>query len=246
MFNILLARTFLIVGSMLLITALISRTNKAFETAKEMWLTLIGTFVFLFAIVFFADIYPLNLLLVAAFSALIGWQIGPIVEHFGIRFKMRKFLKNRGVVIKKGQEITAEQKKEFEQSYDAVKYHQEWRNIVFQALFSTSVAVFAIAIIVFLTSIDFGFLNGFLLISLIMLVIMGLLNVFFFRSKIISLVKAYIGAVIFTLYLLYDFNRLEKMADDESWGAAIDIAVNIYLDIINLFLSLLEILAESD
>ena len=36
------------------------------------------------------------------------------------------------------------------------------------------------------------------------------------------------------------------MAGDESWGTAIDIAVNIYLDIINLFLDLLEILAESD
>lgn len=75
---------------------------------------------------------------------------------------------------------------------------------------------------------------------------MGLLNIFFFRSKIFSLVRAYIGAVIFTLYLIYDFDRLEKMAGDESWGTAINIAVNIYLDIINLYLNLLEILAESD
>jgi len=36
------------------------------------------------------------------------------------------------------------------------------------------------------------------------------------------------------------------MAGDESWGTAIDVAVNIYLDIINLFLDLLEILSESD
>jgi len=36
-----------------------------------------------------------------------------------------------------------------------------------------------------------------------------------------------------------------QMAQGEtSWSAAIDIVVNIYLDIINLFLSLLEILAE--
>lgn len=246
MFDILFARTFVIVGGMLIVTAITARINKSFETAKEMWITIIGTFAFLFAIIFFADIYPLNLLLVAIFSALVGWEIGPTIEYFGERFKMRKHLKSHGIVIKKGQEITNEQKKEFEKSFNANQYHQEWHNVVFQAIFATALATFSTAGIVFLTSIDFSFLGGFLLISLIMLVAMGLLNIFFFHSKIFSLVRAYIGAVIFTLYLLYDFNRLEKMAGDESWGAAIDIAVNIYLDIINLFLDLLEILAESD
>ena len=39
---------------------------------------------------------------------------------------------------------------------------------------------------------------------------------------------------------------LEKQmnAGDESWSTAIKIAVNLYLDIINLFLDLLQILAE--
>jgi len=47
--------------------------------------------------------------------------------------------------------------------------------------------------------------------------------------------------------LLYDFNRLEKAiaSGDTSWSTAIEIAVNLYLDIINLFLDLLEILATS-
>jgi len=45
---------------------------------------------------------------------------------------------------------------------------------------------------------------------------------------------------------LYDFNILEKRiaAGDESWGTAVRIAVRLYLDIINLFLDLLQILAE--
>ena len=40
---------------------------------------------------------------------------------------------------------------------------------------------------------------------------------------------------------------LEKQmnAGDESWSTAIKITVNLYLDIINLFLDLLQILAES-
>lgn len=246
MFDILFARTFLIVGGMLLITAITARINKIFETTKEVWITIISTFAFLFAIIFFADIYPLNLFLVAIFSALIGWQTGPTIEYFGTRFKLKKYLKNRGIVTKKGQKITDKQKKEFEQSFDTNQYQQEWHNVVFQALFATAFAVFSTVGIVFLTSIDFSFLGGFLLISLFMLIVMGILNIFFFRSQILSLVRAYIGALIFTLYLFYDFGRLEKMAGNESWGSAIDIAVNIYLDIINLFLELLEILAESD
>ena len=52
--------------------------------------------------------------------------------------------------------------------------------------------------------------------------------------------------ILLTLYLIYDFNSLEKAiaAGDNSWGTAIKIAVNLYLDIINLFLDLLEILAD--
>ncbi|OGD66986.1 hypothetical protein A2442_02525 [Candidatus Campbellbacteria bacterium RIFOXYC2_FULL_35_25] len=245
MFNILFARTFIIVGVMLLITAITARKNKLFETAKEMWVTVVSTFVFLFAIIYFADVYPINLLLVAIFSGLIGWEIGPTIEHFGKRFKLKKYLKSRGIVLKRGEKITDEQREEFEQSLVTSQYKQEWNSIVSQTLFATALSVFSTAGIVFLTSIDFSFLGGFLFISLLMLIVMGLLNIFFFRSEIFSLVRAYLGAVIFTLYLLYDFNRLETMVGDETWGTAIDIAVNIYLDIINLFLSLLEILAGS-
>lgn len=244
MFDILFARTFFIVGGMLIITAITSRINKTFETSVEMCVTFIGTFIFLFATIFFADIFPLNLFLVAIFSALIGWQVGPSIEYLGKRFKLRKYLKSRGIVLEKGKDLTDEQKNEFEQSFDADKYHQEWHNVVFQALFATTFAVFYTAGIVFLTNIDFGFLGSFLFISLTILVAMSLLNAFFFRSRIFSLVRAYIGVVIFTLYLLYDFNRLKKMNGDESWRAAIHIAVNIYLDIINLFLDILEILSD--
>ena len=98
----------------------------------------------------------------------------------------------------------------------------------------------------FFTDIDFGFLGGFLLISLTILIMMSLINIIFIKSKFVSLIRAYVGAVIFTLYLLYDFNRLEKFAGDESWATAIEISVNIYLDIINLFMDLLEILSESN
>jgi len=44
--------------------------------------------------------------------------------------------------------------------------------------------------------------------------------------------------------LVYDFNRLEKAVaqGDESWGTAVKIAMALYLDIINLFAYILELL----
>ncbi|MFZ5391925.1 MAG: Bax inhibitor-1 family protein [Patescibacteria group bacterium] len=246
MFDLLFTRTFLIVGGMLLITAIVSRFNKAFETGREILITLGGTFIFLFATIFFADMFPINLFMVAIFSGLIGWQIGPVVAYYDKSSRLKKFLKDKGIYLKKGQKPTPEQIQEFEKGLVDLPNQFESQNVVFQAMMATALAVLATAGMVFFTNLNFSFLGGFLLICLIILLIMGLINVFFFRSPFFSLIRAYFGVVIFTLYLLFDFNRLEQMANDKSWGAAVDIAVNIYLDIINLFLDLLRILGDSD
>jgi len=246
MLNMLFARTFIIVGGMLVISSITAKINRLFETSLEMWMTIISSFILLFALMIFNDYFPLNLILVACFSAVIGWQIGPTINHFGTRFKTRKYFKSKGIKIKKRQQLTAAQRIEFQKSIDLKKYQSEWQNIIFKALFTTALAVFCSAGLVFFTSVDYGFLGWVLFIVLSLLVVMGFLNMFFFKSKLFSLLRPYIGAVIFTLYLLYDFNRLEKMKADESWGSAIEIAVSIYLDIINLFLDLLAILVETE
>ena len=65
-----------------------------------------------------------------------------------------------------------------------------------------------------------------------------------FKSTAFRRITSYVGIVIFTLYLVYDFNRLEKAVaqGDESWETAVTIAVKLYLDIINLFAYILELL----
>lgn len=246
MVDILFARTFMIVGVMLILTAITAKKNRVFETSSEMWFTVIASFALLFAVMGFANQFPINLILVGGFSLVIGWSIGPTIEHFGTRFKLRKFLKDKGTPLEKGGTATPEQLAEFNNSFDKLNYHNEWQNIVTQAFVGTAVAVIGTACVVFTTDMNFDFLGGFLFIALLMLVVMGLINAFFIKSKMVSLVKAYVGAIIFTLYLLYDFNQLEKKAGDESWATAVNISVNIYLDIINLFLDLLEILSEND
>ena len=127
-------------------------------------------------------------------------------------------------------------------------YCQEWQNLLLQATLATCVAVLSTAAIVAFSSTDFGFLGPFLFIALIALVICELFNAFLFKTKRSRRLKTYAGIVIFTLYLIFDFNMLEKRIanGDESWGTAVQIAVNIYLDIINLFLYILRALAESN
>lgn len=205
---------------------------------------IIVTFVLLFAIMFFGHIFPVNLVLVALFSAAIGWMIGPTITAMGERFKVSAFLKEEGIKLKKNETLSADQLQRLDEYLENHPSNESWNKIVSQAMFSTALAVFATASLVFISDIDFSFMGIFLFIALLILIIMGLLNMFVFKSRVFSLVKAYFGVLIFTGYLIYDFNTLEKYAGDETWGTAVNIAVNIYLDIINLFLYILEILSE--
>ena len=280
--NLLMSRTFLVLGAMLVITTITSRLNKAYETTTEAVLTVGGSFLFLFMIFIYSDSYPLNLIMVATFSGFIGWSLGPTIAYIGERFKFRKYLKSKAVVSKtiKNPNPTNIEKifgtndnkkiiyyykpdpsKVFDNMSDEFKklkddfsknvlsrdkYNQEWQNVVFQAMAGTTLAVIAAGTIVAYSPTDFSFLGIFLSIALLALIVVQFLNVFVFKSQRKRLMYSYCGVVIFSLYLVYDFNYLEKAiaAGDNSWGTAVKIAVNLYLDIINLFLDLLEIFAD--
>ena len=283
--NLLMSRTFLILGGMLVVTTITSRLNKAYETTLEAVFTVGGTFLFLFMVMIYGDSYPLNLVMVAIFSGFIGWSLGPTIAYIGEKFKFRKYLKSKGILsksVKKIQNPTiadrlfgkadekkfiyyykADPAKSFDMMSDEFKklkddfektvlphdrYNQEWQNVVFQAMLGTTLAVIIAGSIVALIPTDFSFLGIFLWISLLALIFMEILNAFVFKSERRRLLYSYAGVVIFSLYLIYDFNALEKAIarGDNSWGTAVDIAVNLYLDIINLFIDLLEILAASD
>jgi len=283
--NLLMSRTFLILGGMLIITTITARLNKAYETSTELFITVGGSFLFLFSVMIFADSYPINLIVVAIFSGFIGWSLGPTIAYIGERFKFRKYLKSKLVLsktIKRDQSPTFwekfmganEEKKivyyykseptnffdkksnEFKQLKDDFdknilhhdRYNQEWQNVVFQAMVGTTLAVIIAGTIVAFIPTDFSFLGIFLWIALLTLIVVEFLNAFFFKSERRRIIYSYFGVVIFSLYLIYDFNYLEKAiaAGDNSWGTAVKVAVNLYLDIINLFIDLLEILASSD
>ena len=87
--NLLMSRTFLILGGMLVVTTISARFNKAYETTLEAIFTIGGSFLFLFMVMIYADSYPLNLVMVAIFSGFIGWSLGPSIAYIGEKFKFR-------------------------------------------------------------------------------------------------------------------------------------------------------------
>ena len=114
-------------------------------------------------------------------------------------------------------------------------------DIVFQAIVLTAVITAAMIALSIAFPKFFSKLGGLLLGALIGLIIAELLSLFLFPWAQTAL--AWIGAVIFTLYIGYDYWKAQEYP--KTLDNAVDSAVDIYLDIINLFLKILQILGNS-
>lgn len=95
----------------------------------------------------------------------------------------------------------------------------------------------------FYTSSDLSYLGPILFIALCLLIVGNILRLIISIPRPMQRVWAFAGSVIFSLYLVYDFNRLAKanvIEENNTWPEAMSFAISIYLDIINLFLELLD------
>ncbi|WOK91564.1 hypothetical protein Cni_G00255 [Canna indica] len=90
---------------------------------------------------------------------------------------------------------------------------------------------------------DFSFLGPFLFAAIMILMLFALIQVFFHLGKISTMIYGALAAIIFCGYIIYDTDNLIKRYsyDEYIWAA-----VALYLDIINLFLSLLTLFRASE
>lgn len=249
--NLLALKTFFVVAIMLITTAFAAKRNQAFETKFEFWGLFIGGIILLLIVP--SILFPYNLVLTLGIAFLIGSLIGPGIKGMMLNYVFRKTLQKEGyskegIKNLKPEEIEAKLAS-VKTSVDQGGEHpiiRDWNKIFQLAIYSTSLITIISGTIVYTVEYDFSFLGTFLLVALVGLIVIGLLNTFFFKSAFLRLIGAYIGAVIFSLYLLFDFSRLEKsmLAGDVSWETAVNYGISIYLDIVNLFLDLLEILSS--
>lgn len=108
--------------------------------------------------------------------------------------------------------------------------------VIVQALLGTSVMVGGIALYAITTKRDFYRIGPMLFWALVALLVVMVLNIFI-GSSILSLSISYIAVLLFSVFLIHDIQ--ETMYTDIE---PLDAALGIYLDILNMFVHLLNIL----
>ncbi len=109
--------------------------------------------------------------------------------------------------------------------------------IVAQAFTLTTVAFGGLSVFAMNTKRDFTTWGKMLFITLIVLFVAMLLNLFF-KSPIFQVALSCVSAVLFSAYILYDTQNIIR----GNYETPIEGAVDLYLDFLNLFVSLLRIL----
>ncbi|MDQ6929314.1 MAG: Bax inhibitor-1 family protein [Candidatus Eremiobacteraeota bacterium] len=108
--------------------------------------------------------------------------------------------------------------------------------VVYQAAMTTGLGMLALATIVYATSIDFRRFSGIAFVALLALVLVGIVSAF--THWVHPTVFAWATLAIFTLITLIDFTRIKAGGDGYT---PVQMAVQLYLDAINIFLALLQI-----
>jgi len=114
--------------------------------------------------------------------------------------------------------------------------------LVMQALAGTALVFFALSAYVLTTGKDFSFMGGFLMVGLIsvLITIVGSMVLSLFRVQVSGLAMAINGVIVLLMsgFILYDTSRIIHGGETNYVLAT----VSLYLDILNLFTSLLQLL----
>ncbi|XP_063697195.1 protein lifeguard 1-like isoform X1 [Culicoides brevitarsis] len=117
---------------------------------------------------------------------------------------------------------------------------------VMLAVAITAVVCFSLTIFAFQTKWDFTVMGGVLFVAVIILMLFGLVAIFF-PGKTMSMVYGCFGAILFSIYLIYDTQLM--MGGKHKYSISpeeyIFAALNLYLDIVNIFIYILTIIGAS-
>lgn len=109
--------------------------------------------------------------------------------------------------------------------------------MVLEAFGITTVAFGGTALYAVVSKRDFSFLGGFLFVSILALVGMGVVNIFVPFRQTTDMIYSGFGILIFVGYTLFDFSRLTLRGFSDRDIPLI--VISVYLDFINLFLFIL-------
>ncbi|OQV18840.1 putative Protein lifeguard 1 [Hypsibius exemplaris] len=123
-------------------------------------------------------------------------------------------------------------------------HYQKWE--VLAAVGIVAAITLALTLFALQTKWDFTAMGGALLVVLVVLLVFGIMAIFM-QNKVVSLVYSSLGALVFGLYLVFDTQLMlgGKHKYSISPEEYIFAALNLYLDIINMFIYILAIFGNS-
>ncbi|XP_019878774.1 protein lifeguard 1 isoform X2 [Aethina tumida] len=117
---------------------------------------------------------------------------------------------------------------------------------VVMAVGITAVVCLGLTLFAFQTKWDFTMMGGILFVAVLILFVFGIVAIFV-HNKIVQMVYASLGALIFSVYLIYDTQLM--MGGKHKYSISpeeyVFAALNLYIDIINIFLYILSIIGSS-
>ena len=120
---------------------------------------------------------------------------------------------------------------------------------VYTTFASTAVMFGVMAALGYTTSTDLTKLGNILMMALVGMVVASLINMFM-HSGTMSYIISFIGVIVFTGLTAYDVQKLKRIGEGAEYGAestkklVIMGALSLYMDFINLFLSLLRLFGD--
>lgn len=110
--------------------------------------------------------------------------------------------------------------------------------VIVKALLATVLMFAATGAIGWTTNKSLAGMRGFLMATLIGMVIIGVIGIFIPWGSNFEMIYSGIGVLLFSGYTMYDFQRIKSYPEDRY----IDAALNIYLDVFNLFIFILRLM----
>ncbi|MDP4008556.1 MAG: Bax inhibitor-1 family protein [Candidatus Peregrinibacteria bacterium] len=110
--------------------------------------------------------------------------------------------------------------------------------VIIKALVATTFMFTASAIIGRTTGRNLQGLSGILMMGIIGMIIIGVLNIFFPWGNGFEMIYSGFGVLLFSAFVMYDIQKLKHYPEDRY----IDAALALYLDIFNLFISILRLM----
>ena len=117
--------------------------------------------------------------------------------------------------------------------------YQVGPSIAAEAFALTAITFAGLSMYVVYSKKDFSFMSGFLMTGLIVLIVGGLLNMFFIQSGMMHFVMSGASVLLFSGFILYDTSNILRYYGTDEYVSA---TLALYLDVLNLFIALLSIL----